>query len=220
MQEYLPVVVELQSGHSSHDYVSLGEGAVWCPITEKLLWIDVKRGRIHIYDAETKTNRTIEVEQPIGTVVPFKKTQVLAALLKGFCIIDILTGEIVGKLGTNPEADNIRTRFNDGKCCPYGNFWIGSMGLFGEPDCGALYCVDKHHVVHKRLETVSISNGICWSLDAKTMYYIDTPRMAVDAFDYDGTTATIVNRRICIKIPKEMGMPDGCCLDSHGKVGF
>jgi len=94
------------------------------------------------------------------------------------------------------------------------------MGLFGEPDCGALYCVDKHHVVHKRLETVSISNGICWSLDAKTMYYIDTPRMAVDAFDYDGTTATIVNRRICIKIPKEMGMPDGCCLDSHGKVGF
>jgi sugar lactone lactonase YvrE len=40
---------------------------------------------------------------------------------------------------------------------------------------GSLYVFDEGGF-RKALGGVTISNGISWSLDGKTMYYIDTPR--------------------------------------------
>jgi len=45
-----------------YDNRSLGEGAVWCPLTNKLLWIDITRGKIFIYDYEgTKENKHLDM---------------------------------------------------------------------------------------------------------------------------------------------------------------
>lgn len=50
------------------------------------------------------------------------------------------------------------------------------------------------------------------------MYHIDTPTKSVTAFDYDVEFGTISNSRACIKIPDGMGYPDGCTIDSDGKI--
>lgn len=42
---------------------------------------------------------------------------------------------------------------------------------------------------------ISISNGLCWSPDAKTMYFIDSLTRKVVAFDYDKATGDISNER-------------------------
>ena len=36
-----------------------------------------------------------------------------------------------------------------------------------------------------KFDGVDISNGLEWSLDGKTMYYIDSLNLKVEAFDYD-----------------------------------
>ena len=70
------------------------------------------------------------------------------------------------------------------------------------------------------LRPVSISNGVAWTADAKTMYYTDTPTAQVDALDYDVATGQVSNRRPCITgfVFEETGFPDGCAIDSEGML--
>jgi sugar lactone lactonase YvrE len=68
------------------------------------------------------------------------------------------------------------------------------------------------------LDSVSISNGIVWTRDKKTMYYNDTPTGTVQAFDYDNKTGVISNRRVVIRIPRGGGGPDGMTIDSEDKL--
>ena len=64
-------------------------------------------------------------------------------------------------------------RFNDGKCDPAGRFWAGTMASDerGAP-VGALYVLDTDLSCKQVLQNVGISNGIAWSPDGNTMYYM------------------------------------------------
>lgn len=73
---------------------------------------------------------------------------------------------------------------------------------------GSLYRMDKDHSVHKMLGNIAISNGIVWTADKKTMYYIDTYAYNVRAFDYDNATGNIANERVALsKSPKAWAHP-------------
>ena len=50
------------------------------------------------------------------------------------------------------------------------------------------------------------------------MYYIDTPTGQVDRFDYDHDTGQIGNRTVAVRVPSEMGFPDGMTIDSEGML--
>ncbi|HVO69982.1 MAG TPA: SMP-30/gluconolactonase/LRE family protein, partial [Aggregatilineaceae bacterium] len=71
---------------------------------------------------------------------------------------------------------------------------------------------------HTMLTGVSISNGIVWTADHKTMYYSDTTPGTVTAFDYDNVTGNISHSRVAIQVPQEMGLPDGMAIDSEGML--
>ena len=36
---------------------------------------------------------------------------------------------------------------------------------------------------------MTVSNGLAWAADGKTMLYTDSPTFTVDAFDFDGSSA-------------------------------
>jgi sugar lactone lactonase YvrE len=105
---------------------------------------------------------------------------------------------------------------NDGKCDRAGRFWAGTMAMKEGPGAGSLYRLDTDHSVHTMVTGVTISNGLCWSLDDKQMYYIDTPLGRVDVFDFDAPSGAIKNRRTLFEIPKENGAPDGMTIDEDG----
>ena len=62
---------------------------------------------------------------------------------------------------------------------------------------------------------VTISNGIVWSRDGRTCWYIDTPTGRVDAFDYDAAAGRLSNRRPAVVFPTGVGFPDGMAIDEH-----
>ena len=192
----------------------LGEGAIWDEEKQVLYWVDIDPGLVHVYDPATRKNRTLQVGQPVGTVVPRASGGLMLAVRDGFMSLDLETGRT--ELVAIPSGHNPENKFNDGKCDPAGRFWAGTVETPSRK--GALFRLDRDLSVHQMVDGVGCSNGLAWSLDKKTMYYIDTPTMKIEGFDYDLVTGAISNRRTIVSVAEEHGLPDGMTIDAEGKL--
>jgi sugar lactone lactonase YvrE len=213
MSTSAPIITEAQQIIRAQ--ATLGEGAIWNPLDQKLYWVDILGCMLHIYDPETGHGRTFPTGDYVGTVVPETKETVLLALQTGIHRMDTNTGVLT--LLNNP-LPGAPVRFNDGKCDPSGRFWVGTLYMDGTRGSSKLYRFDPDRSIHEMLHEISISNGIVWSADKKTMYYTDTPTSCVEAFDFDDETGKISNPRIILRIPEEDGFPDGMTIDSEDNL--
>ncbi|MDA0333585.1 MAG: SMP-30/gluconolactonase/LRE family protein [bacterium] len=193
----------------------VGEGSLWDPADKVLYWLDILSHELYIYDPATGVNRTIPTCQAVGTVVKRAAGGLVLALHNGFAFLDLDSEKITPI--ADPERSIPANRFNDGKCDPAGRFWAGTMEFGCAPDAGALYCLDTRLEVTEKLRPVTISNGIVWTADARTMYYICTAANTVRAFDYDIDTGNICNERVVITNEGEGGF-DGMSIDAEDKL--
>jgi sugar lactone lactonase YvrE len=194
----------------------LGEGAAWSAERKQLYWVDIQAKKVHCYNPADGSDHVIGLDQQVGTLAPRLKGGLVLAMQKGLYFLDEATGRV--ELIADPESGLPANRFNDGKCDPAGRFWAGTMSDEEEPNAGSLYRLDPDLRWHKMLDGITVSNGMIWSLDGKTMYYIDTPTMEVSAFDYDLATGMISNRRPVVKISQGDGFPDGMTIDREGML--
>ena len=194
----------------------LGEGAIWHSDTHRLYWIDIEGRKLHYYTPASGESHTIDVEERIGTVVPAEEGRVLVALQNGIFELDIASESLT--FIANPLEGMADMRLNDGKCDPAGRLWVGGMHLSVEPEAASLYRLDTDRTIERMLNNITISNGIAWSLNYQTMYYIDTPTGYVQSFDYAISTGTIANHRVVITVPEDMGKPDGMTIDEEGML--
>lgn len=198
----------------------LGEGSIWNHKTKELWWIDIEGQTLNTYNPKTDVNRTIDVKERIGTVVPSQDgLSAILALQTGIWKMDMKTEE--KSMLTMLESDTANIRLNDGKCDPAGRLWVGSMHLNQIEHAANLFQVTEteQQVSFKKMQdSVTISNGIIWSLDEKTMYYIDTKRGNVRAYDYDKSTGDISNERVVITVSDTLGYPDGMTIDHEGML--
>lgn len=193
----------------------LGEGPSWDAEAGLLFWVDIEGFGLHAYDPLTGQDTVYDIGQHIGAVVPYEKERVIVALREGYHVYNLHTGEL--ELIHDPEEGRKDNRFNDGKCDPAGRFWAGTMSLEGKDKQGALYCLEDGEVSTIFTE-VTISNGLGWSPDHKTMYYIDTPTGKVDRLDYDEKTGALSNCRTAVDFPEDVGFPDGMTVDAEGMI--
>ena len=190
----------------------VGEGPVWDIRSSRLVWVDILGRRIHVTDPRTGETSSIEVPLHVGAVVPRAAGGYVAALQDGFWIVDDGPAR---RITAVPEA-RPGLRFNDGKCDPAGRFWAGTMAYDEAPGAASLYRLEADGLADRVLDGATISNGLAWSGDGRTMYYIDSPTQRVDAFTFDVTTGDLGNRRTVIRIPRELGTPDGMTVDADG----
>ena len=194
----------------------VGEGAIWDYQNDRLLWIDTQ-GSLFIYTPSDGKNREIKLEKPIGTVVPYKKNAVIVALIDGIYEFDLAKTQFT--LICSPENPPVEgNKYNDGKCDSKGRLWVGTMDINTTPKKGGFYVVKGNGEYEQVLEEVSISNGVCWSLDGDKMYYQDSPLRTVSQFDFNEKKGIISEREEVIKVPKDMGDPDGNTIDATGMV--
>lgn len=205
----------MQAHSILHAQATLGEGALWNPETGQLYWVDIEGRTFHVFDPVTQQDVAFPTSARVGTVVPLREGNVLLALQTGIHQLDTATGELA--LRNNPLTEP-SLRFNDGKCDPAGRFWVGTFDLEEKPHAGTLYRLDPDGSLHVMLRNITNSNGIAWSLDHTTMYYIDTPTFTVQAFDYDNATGAIANPRVIVRFPEGASFPDGMTIDAEGKL--
>jgi sugar lactone lactonase YvrE len=192
----------------------LGEGPVWDSELGRLIWVDITGERVHRFDPLTGDDETTAVGQPVGAASPRIPDGLVLAVRDGFVFLDLERARL--ELVAEVEAETPGNRMNDGKCDAAGRFWAGTMPFAGNRPSGALYRLDSDLSVSRMLDGVTISNGIAWSPDGRSMYYIDSPTYRVDVFDYDVDAGEIAKRRTLFELPADGGLPDGMTVDAEG----
>lgn len=195
---------------------TLGEGPVWDWQKQLLFWVDIEGKKLHRYEPSKQESTEWSFGQMIGAAVPAENGHLLLALESGLATFD-WESEKLTELGVL-ENSNQNIRFNDGKVGPDGNFWVGTMHKEAAPRAGNLYCVGPDLKSVLTISDTSISNGMAWSSDNSTFYYIDSPTFEVRAFNFDSKNGSISNGRTVIEVPKGYGSPDGMSIDSEGML--
>ena len=193
---------------------ALGEGPCWDPAEGALYWTDIPAHRVHRLAADG-THTSWDAGQPVGAIVLRAGGGLVLAAKDGFWTLDPATGELA--LLAHAEPDVPENRMNDGACDKAGRFFAGTMAEDESPGAGTLYRLGTDHQVTRVLGGVSISNGIGWSLDESRMYYVDSPTLGIDVFDYDAGSGTIGNRRVFAAVGGG-AIPDGLAVDADGCV--
>lgn len=192
-----------------------GEGPLWH--RDRLLYVDIEAHKILAFDPATGAEQAWDVGQRVGTVVPRASGGLIWAGDDGIFSLDEASGASTA-IG-DPEPGLPTNRFNDGKCDPAGRFWAGTMDMNSPRSAtGSLYCLHTDLRLERKFGPVTISNGIVWTRDAGTMYYIDTPRKNVLAFDFDAATGAISGERIVWDTRAVPGVPDGMAIDNEDRL--
>ena len=219
--------------------VWLGEGPIWDVRTQTLYWVDIFAKRIY---AGAELVAELEEYEFLGCIAPREMGGLILALSGdashandgrfSFAGLEpspaLAPGASVDHTQGRPDSakltvlsaltgESSSNRFNDGKCDPRGRFLAGTMDKGETAPTGSVYSFDGKSVT-RILSNVTISNGMTWSPDHSTFYYIDTPTREVRAFDYDLESGAIANPRVSVSIPAALGWPDGMTSDMEGNL--
>jgi sugar lactone lactonase YvrE len=193
----------------------LGESPVWSPEEGALYWVDIPKGLIRRYVVSSQETSLWQLPASIGSFVFRREGGMVVALKNGIHFFDPATNQL--SQIHNPEPDLPENRFNEGKCDPRGRFFAGTMNevIRGKPS-GSLYRLASDRTLDLIFPSITVPNGLAWSPEGTIMYFADTRRHVIYAFDYDLDEGTPHNRRVFVDLSSYEGLPDGATVDSEG----
>lgn len=195
----------------------LGEGPLWNEHDGKLWWTDIHQRRLHRLNPASGALETIETPERLCSYafLPGGGSRILAAFETGLAYFDIDTKSL--DWIARPEILGSGRRFNDGRTDLQGRFWVGTMvedDAKAGPDSGVLFRLDGTGELTAQAVGVSISNSLCTSPDGRTLYFSDTPKRVIFAFDLAPDSGAISNKRFFAEVTE--GYPDGAVVDEEG----
>ena len=192
----------------------LGEGVVWENLDQAAIWTDIEgklicRSVFPFIDIET-----YPLPERLGSfaLIDNECKCFVGAFENGFGRFSLPDVKI-DWLCRPPLPAN--ARFNDGRVDRSGRFLAGTMienkDKEGSSDA-ALYKLAATSA-ERVLSGMHISNSLCWSPDGGTMYFADTPRRVIWAYDY--VEGHPINQRVFAETDNG-AYPDGSVVDAEG----
>ncbi|HET6279444.1 MAG TPA: SMP-30/gluconolactonase/LRE family protein [Polyangia bacterium] len=196
----------------------IGEGPLWSVKEQRLYWADIPEKKVHVFNPADGSNQTFELPEMVTSISTRENGGLLLTLRGSFAFFDPATGKL--DVLAEPEPDRPGNRFNDGKCDRQGRLWAGTMGdVDWDSPVGNLYRFDSNARPTRMEEGVCCSNGLGWSPDSKTMYFAESFRYRIHAYDFDAASGKISNRRVFASVDPTCGaFPDGLTVDAEGFV--
>lgn len=195
----------------------LGENPLWYAPDALFLWTDIVQGTVYAYSDETKMVRTVlESDFQIGAFVIDSEHNLILLTEKGIITARYKDKSFHLDQKTMIEVDlHPDERFNDAIVDCKGRILAGSKRESNSG--GKLFCfeVGKPHKI--LLEQLSISNGMGFSKDDRTLFHTDSGPGTISAYDYDAKNATISNPTLLFQHTGD-ATPDGMTVDAHGTI--
>ena len=200
----------------------LGESPLWHPSEQVLYWCDIPGHALNRFDPATGEHKRWPFDTDVACCAPLMEGGLLLALRSGLVRFDPRSCDATPLDETLPY-DPKTERFNDGKADAQGRLWVGTIHEPREPKA-ALYRYAGGKL-DKMADKITVSNGLAWSPDARTMYWSDTQAHTVYAFDFERAGGAISHRRVFAQFPVKTadqdsktygGRPDGAAVDVDG----
>jgi sugar lactone lactonase YvrE len=173
-------------------------------------WVDILSGKVLSKNIETNKTSEYKMEDHVGFAIPRTNGGDVLGTANS-PVLRNSEGEITKLPGR--EKDEFKSRWNDAKVSYTGDLFLGTLSYDLVPKASGLYRISKDgSEIKKIVSEVTLANGLDWSVDNQTFYFIDSLDHCVDAFSYDGVNIT--DRRTVIKF-NENEIPDGMCVDSE-----
>ena len=190
----------------------------WVAHERALYWIDVKAPALHRYRPDDEATRSWPVTSDIGGFALTEDGGAVVALRQGLFRLDLGSGALHPL--APPPFDPAFFRFNEGACDANGRFWIGVMfdplGDFPTAQAGMLHSFTFAEGLRDEPDAAELHNGMAWSADGGTFFLSHSKTGEIIAFDYEGKSGAISNRRIFATAPADVGVPDGAAMDTEG----
>jgi len=200
----------------------LGESPFWHPDEAALYWCDIPGKKLHRWAPTTAAHTQWAIDSEPGSCAPLPGGDLLLACRDGLFRFSPQTGE--RQRLVRPPYDAAKERFNDGKADPQGRFWVGTIYEPRTPPNAALYRWAGGRL-ERMVGDITVSNGLAFSPDGRTMYRSDTTAHCVYALDFDGNDGSLSRQRVFAEFaPKPPGTdpsayggrPDGAAVDAEG----
>jgi len=193
-----------------------GEVPCWDASRETVWWVDIQGQRLLGFSPRTGRQHEHNLPSMPGLVVLRRGGDLIIGLEDGLYPFDPATG--LGARLVAVEADDPRTRINDGAADAVGRLWFGTMDKSGSRQpIGKLYCLSADMTPRVVRTDVGVPNATAFSPDGRTFYFADTPTGRIEACDYDVDTATLGPSRTFAAY-QSGERPDGVCVDADGAL--
>jgi sugar lactone lactonase YvrE len=197
--------------------MSLGECPVWHPDEAALYWIDIAGLAVHQFHPETRMHRFWTLPSEPGCIARNTNGGLIVAMRSGLAMLNTSSGELTSFADAPYDASRIR--FNDGHCDAAGRLWTGTLYDPRDQPAGSLFCIERG-TIRDAQRPVTVSNGVAFSSDNRTLYHADTTAHRITAYEFDLSTGQLGAGRLFKQFSTDKshnygGRPDGAAVDSE-----
>ena len=197
------------------EQVGLGEAPFWDSRRQCLWFVDITGGVVHQFEPSTGEVISRPVGPPVSAVIPSLDGTLLLTQGNDVYCYDWIEETMFSVAAIDPRDPSVQ--LNDAASDPLGRLWAGTIDAgFARGRSSLLrFAAAAPQTV---LSARGLANGIGWSPDGATMYFTDSQRRTIEAFNYDIATGSISQERLWRRFSDEDGFPDGLTVDANGDL--
>ncbi len=192
---------------------TLGEGCVWDPRDASLYWTDIEESRVYRLGSEGDTT-VFEMPERVAFILPRREPGFVIGFASRIAIADANLHSFVTL--TSIEAELPQTRVNDAAVDPAGGVVFGTFDERDRQPVASLYRLAPDGALTRLLDGITISNGIAFSPDRRTMYFADTPVGLIRRFQVEADCRAFQEVDPLAGGDIAPGAPDGAVVDAEG----
>jgi len=190
-----------------------GEGPIWDPRRRRLLWTDIAGAVTYEFRPASGQKNVLSRGVSVSAIALAQAGRLLFGSAAGLGLWSVEDG--YRPILAVHQGETLA--INDLIAAPSGGVYFGTVYWTSRMEkWGRLYFLDAGGGVRVVDEGIELANGLGFSPDNQTLYFVDSASRRIYAYDVHPRTGDLARKRTLATFASEDGLPDGLTVDAEG----